>query len=313
MRPQPIGIFSGAAASLLLPQTAEPLQESALADLLAGDHTQAIPSDWQFFLEAIRGDIEAASRLLMQLAERSFACEETVAICAYNLFVLKPSSEQLIRLRASLPGNLIMLLELAAFNVGLASKLPDDFGLDGELLAWATACSAAGDLEREHFSCARAKLSNAAEAARGSSPLLEAILIAQSAQVASHCPDIPYSSIQRDYELAITIASQSRLPGFVAELWTQLGMMLQQNAGANRECALTAIRAYQSALQTGIQGDTRPELYADLHNNLGLAYLALPRTESSNQLRTGIAIQSFRAALAVLDSESHSEQWPGLA
>ena len=312
VRPQPLGIYSGLASSLLLPATDDPQQACILAAVLAGDCEGDLPESWRFFQEAVRGNIESASKLLQEAGSRP---EDDLR--AYNLFVLStfteaPSSEQLHRLRARIPGKLRMLLELAAFNVGLAPQLPDDFEfslLDGELLAWALACRAASELESENFVAAREKLSEAIAAAHGCSPLLEAILIAQSAQVAQRSLSEPVALVQKEYETAIAIAKQQRLPGLLAELWTQLGMVLQQAAGTNRECGLSAIRAYQAALQTGIQADTQPVLYADLHNNLGLAYLALPSSETSNQLRTGIAIQSFRAALEGLEVEKHGEMW----
>ena len=316
LRPQPLGIYSGLASSLLLPETNDPQQACMLAAVLAGDCEGDLPESWRFFQEAVRGNIESASKLLQE-----DGTQQEDDLRAYNLFVFSSftkepakasSSEQLHRLRARIPGKLRMLLELAAFNVGLAPQLPDDFEfsqLDGELLAWALACSAASELERENFVAAREKLGEAIDAAHSTSPLLEAILIAQSAQVAHRSLNVPVALIQEEYETAIAIAKQQRLPGLLAELWTQLGMVLQQASGTNRECGLGAIRAYQAALQTGIQADTQPELYADLHNNLGLAYLALPSSETSNQLRTGIAIQSFRAALERLDVENYGEMW----
>lgn len=317
LRPQPLGIYSGAASALLLPETGDPQQAAMLAEVLAGDCSGALPEAWRFFQEAARGNLQSAYKLLQEA--RSHADD---GLHAYNLFVLssfitEPASQHFIdqpsellhKVRSRLTGDLRTLLEIAAFNVGLASQLPDCFELDGELLAWALASAATLELEHENFAEARQKLILAGQAAHGCSLLLEAILVAQAALVAHNSLNLPTALVHREYEAAIAIAQQQKLPGFLAELWTQLGMVLQQSADTNREGGLAAIRAYQAALQTGIQAETQPELYADLHNNLGLAYLALPSSETSSQLRTGIAIQSFRAALAGLNTESHAEMW----
>lgn len=308
IRPQPLGIYSGVASSLLLPEINDPRQSSILADILAGDCEGEMPEPWRFFQAAVHGNIETAWKVLNESR-----VDEDGDLRAYNLFVLRsfmvePSLEQFQQLRARFQGNLRMLLDLAAFNVGLALELPEDFELDGEFRAWELACAATLDLERENFVEASEKLKEAVQAAHDS-PLLEAILLAQSALLAHNSLNHPIAIVQKDYESAIAIAKQQRLPGFLAELWTQLGMILQQSAGTNRECGLAAIRAYQAALQTGIDAATQPHLFADLHNNLGLAYLALPNSDTSNQLRTGIAIQSFRAALDVLETNADGEQW----
>jgi tetratricopeptide (TPR) repeat protein len=52
-----------------------------------------------------------------------------------------------------------------------------------------------------------------------------------------------------------------------------------------------------------------PELYALAQNNLALAYLAMPLTEASDQLRMGIAVQALREALKVYKREAYPEQW----
>ncbi len=207
-----------------------------------------------------------------------------------------------------------MLLEIAAYNTGIVQQLPtkqemEDAGLDRELLAWGLASLSAAELERENFVTARQALGTAIEATREASPLLAAILMAQSAHIAHHCLELPASLVRQDYEAAIELARGASLPGFITELWTQLGMLLQASADGNRELWLGAIRAYQSALQSGVLPETQPVLFAELHNNLGLAYLATPASETSHQLRTGIAIQSFRHALEPLQPAEHCDLW----
>ena len=68
------------------------------------------------------------------------------------------------------------------------------------------------------------------------------------------------------------------------------------------------MRCYQEALQT-LTRENAPDLYALAHNNLALAYLAMPMSEASDQLRMGIAVQSLREALKVYDRRQQPELW----
>jgi Nickel-dependent hydrogenase len=45
------------------------------------------------------------------------------------------------------------------------------------------------------------------------------------------------------------------------------------------------------------------------HANLAAAYLTMPMTEASDQLRLGVAVQSLRNALKVYTPETHPERW----
>ena len=310
VRPQPLGIFSGPAALLLLPETTDPGQRTALAELLSGNCNAEMPDEWRFFQKAVSGDIEAARKCLSRdLHSPRDQDDSAIGLHEYNLFVLSPTEERYEALRDSLPIELSQMLDVAAFNAGLIATLPMPFELDGELLAWALASVAANEIERENYSAARENLAKAIDEASQVSPLLSAILIAQSAQVAHRCLALPLGLLQKDYEAAIAIAKNHKLTGFVAELWTQLGMVLQESATTSRAALPAAIRAYQAALQSPVQPETQPQLFAELHNNLGLAYLALPESGNSNQLRTGIAIQSFRSALAAINPETDRDLW----
>jgi tetratricopeptide (TPR) repeat protein len=52
-----------------------------------------------------------------------------------------------------------------------------------------------------------------------------------------------------------------------------------------------------------------PLLWASAHANLATAYLTMPMTEASGQLRLGVAAQSLRSALKVYTPEDYPEQW----
>ena len=69
-----------------------------------------------------------------------------------------------------------------------------------------------------------------------------------------------------------------------------------------------AVPHYHSALQL-VWREEAPLLWASAHANLATAYLTMPMTEASSQLRLGVAAQSLRSALKVYTPEEHPEQW----
>ena len=145
--------------------------------------------------------------------------------------------------------------------------------------------------------------------ARAASPLLASILLAQKADLAFSTGGSSHALATVHYREAIRLAVPCKLPTFVASLHTRLGMALQSSANGQRATLLEAIRAYQTALQDGITQQAHPDWFAQLQNNLGLAYLSVPATETSDQLRMGIAIQSFRHALNIYTIEDHPDMW----
>ena len=69
-----------------------------------------------------------------------------------------------------------------------------------------------------------------------------------------------------------------------------------------------AVPHYHSALQLVLREEA-PLLWAAAHANLAAAYLTMPMTEASGQLRLGVAAQSLRSALKVYTREDYPEQW----
>lgn len=94
-----------------------------------------------------------------------------------------------------------------------------------------------------------------------------------------------------------------------AELWFELGAVYQEGAEDRRGWLLEAAKAYQKAIQCGLSPEVHPDLYALAHNNLAICYLAIPAASASDQLRTAVAIQSFREALKVYSRDSHPDRW----
>lgn len=308
----PIGIYPGAAANLLLfsPDGHDALNEQQTLDLqqlLLGRLPEGLNPQWAFFASAAKGDMAAAISSLNSL---QFSSQLNWQIVQYNLFVLEPSLSRLESLRQikDLVPEIDQLLQVVAFNYGMADKLEEPTNLDGVLLAWALAAKAAWLIEHDNLLVARQTLSRAVELAKPHSPLLAAILLAQSAQLAQHS-QVPAALIQAELEQAIKFAEIGSLPGLLAQLYMELGMLLQRSSSEDRQSLQDAIRAYQMALQSGITSQSNPTAFAELQNNLGLAYLSMPATESSNQLRIGIAIQSFRNAIQSISIEQAPELW----
>ena len=93
-----------------------------------------------------------------------------------------------------------------------------------------------------------------------------------------------------------------------AELHLNLAGLLHEQAAERPELLNAAIPHYHSALQLVLREEA-PLLWASAHANLATAYLTMPMTEASDQLRLGVAAQSLRSALKVYTREDHPEQW----
>ncbi len=327
VRPQPVGIYAYPASNLLLPRLCnteliETEEVPRIIDqLLRGNLDIEVPDEWRFFVAAARGDVAQALQLIDRALQQR-DCDRHVQLV--NAFVLRPTRagyrecEEL--LRADLEddpraGTLLTLLHVAAFAQGVLEKFPTDIEchLDGELLAHALAASAAAQMEQEDPAAARARLQQAVSLSRESSPLLSAILLAQQAEIAQMIPGFATALVIQDLREALRLTKDCCLPLFHAELWMRLGVVLQQACSGQRGGLMEAIQAYQNALQHGIDASTTAHTFALLQNNLGLAYLSMPQVESTHQLRSGIAVQSFRYALASIDKESMPDLWASVS
>ncbi len=305
LRPQPIGIFPFPAANLLLPAL-EDSHEATLQSLFRGDASAELPPEWKFFGLAANGQIEAA-RVALE------SSNVATPIAHYNRFVLSPTPAGYQQARDQLTGELRELLDLAAYTAGVIDSLTDSTALDAELQALALATAAATDMENDDLKAAEAKLRTAVAKAKHASPILAALLLSQTADLAATLRDGSTALVMQEFQMAIDLAKNCKLPMLLPELYTKMGMMLQKNANGQRGALLQAVNAYQSALQSGITQEQQPELFAQIQNNLGLAYLSMPAMEASHQLRNGIAVQSFRHALKVYTIEEHPDMWASVS
>jgi len=108
---------------------------------------------------------------------------------------------------------------------------------------------------------------------------------------------------------AAAAAAAPASPMFAAALWAELGMWYQDRGGQSRAALMEAVKAYQDAIHAGYDRERHPEQYGLLQNNIGLAYLSMPMVEASDQLRMGIAVQSFREACRMFTRASNPEMW----
>jgi tetratricopeptide (TPR) repeat protein len=298
-RPQPVGLFPFPASHLILPATDSPLAEAGRRGLLLGDLAAAVPDEWLFFVAAARGQTaEALGRLVGD-----------DAVTLFNRCVLEPTVADLAAIESGGDPVLASLVRFAAFAHGLVDDLPEESPLDGELLAVALVTTAAARIEQGRGAEAGPLLQAAASAAADSSPVLAALLEMQTADLLAQSEDTS-AAVVTHLEAAVGLAEQARLPLLLAELWSKLGIALQQvGSDGSRPVLLEAVRCYQRALHAGITEADQPEWFAQIQNNLGLAYLSMPAREAGDTLRTGIAVQSFRQALKVYDRNRDPDRW----
>lgn len=312
VRPQPVGIFSFPASHLLLPDGEGQNGTAALSALMRGDEQAELPVHWRFFQLAIAGDLVQAKQMILHELPNCSPLQKTIA--QLNLFILEPSIAAYERFAAEdHPVCLKQLLHAAAFVHGLVDDLPTEWELDGELLAQALATSAAAELERGNQAIARSQLKLAIAAARPVSPLFAAQLLAEQSQLTLATGGTVCELAVRDLREALQLAKDSQLPGLLPDLYSRLGMALHQAAAGDRSRLLEAVAAYQSAVRSGLNETNDPYNFALLQNNLGLAYLSMPQVESTHQLRSGIAVQSFRQALDVLNEHEHTDLWASIS
>ncbi len=280
-RPQPVGVFPFPRSHLLSP----PGSDATRAAAMLGDEQAAAA-----ILSAASGDVSGDS-----------------PIDRHNAFVLAPTPEALAAIEAAGDPAFVPLARAAAFAHGLVDDLPDPFSLDGELRALVQMTAAAGLFERGDARAARTLLVEAAGHAEPVAPVFAAVLHQQVAEtLPTEAADLAIDHLGR----AAQLAEHAKLPRFHADIWMRLGTLHQARAADGRRGPLVeAVNCYQKALAAGITQDSDPASYGQLQNNLGLAYLCMPTREASDQLRAGIAVQSFRKARDVQDRSADPDQW----
>ena len=110
------------------------------------------------------------------------------------------------------------------------------------------------------------------------------------------------------YEQARPELQLHGLPEETAELDMNLGLVEQSLAGAHRARITDAIAHYHRALKV-FNKETWPREFAILHNNLAIAYLAIPATDERARMREALAVQSFEEVLSLLTLVDHPTEY----
>lgn len=291
-RPQPLGAFPLPLGYLLIP--AGPETEAARLALLAGE----VP-DWPASLRAhelaLAGDREGALAALTG--------DDPVS--RYNRFVMDQDGVDdaaANELRSAL-GEFGVLLDVVRYATGRTEDVPEIGGATGELAAVVGSARASAALQAGDAAGALAELDRAAELAGQVCEPLRGVLLGAAASV-SEGDD----AVDRFERALRALDGADGLRVARAELHLGLAGLLHEQAAERPERLTRAVPHYHSALQLVLREEA-PPLWAAAHANLASAYLTMPMTEASGQLRLGIAAQSLRSALKVYTREEYPEQW----
>jgi tetratricopeptide (TPR) repeat protein len=295
-RPQPVGVFPLPAGYLLI--GADPANDDARAALTAGRRPTEFPPSLRYYELALDGDLDGALELL----------DGDDVIARTNRLVLDPD-------RALLDGLLVETqddpalhshVEMIGFVVGLLLDPPAVDGVDGEFAAMAHAARATLALERHDTALAVEELEAGAIAARPVSMALAGQLMGQLANAQLDEGGAKRAAVT--FQAAIDALEGTDLFVSRAELHVAAGATFQEMSEAAPRLMQQAINHYHQALAL-VSAKTAPETFAIANANLGLAYITIPMTEASDQLRIGVAVQSMREALEYFTPQTHPDRW----
>ncbi len=110
------------------------------------------------------------------------------------------------------------------------------------------------------------------------------------------------------YEEAKPVLAECGLPEEIAEIEMNIGVVVQNLAGAGRARITDAIAAYQRALRT-FDRTRFPQEFAILQNNLATAFLSIPFTDERSKMREALAVQAFEEGLKVINLIDHPAEY----
>ena len=289
VRPQPLGAFPLPLGYLLIP--ASPETETARLELLDGRIPQW-PAALRAHERALAGDRDGALAALTG----------TDPISRYNRFVMDPESGDPSELRSAL-GEFAVLVDVVLFALGRSDAVPEVGSHTGELAAAVHSVQASKALDEGDVPAAVAHLDQAAQAAGEVSEPLRGVLLGASASLTDGD-----DAVARFEQALRALEGAEGLRVARAEMHLGLAGLLHEQAESRPELLVRAVPHYHSALQLVLREEA-PLLWAAAHANLATAYLTMPMTEASGQLRLGVAAQSLRSALKVYTPEDYPEQW----
>ncbi len=297
-RPQPLGVFGLPAGYLLISDN--PALDDVRIGLVAGTLPEAFPPELEYYERALAGDLDGA---LAAVTGDDLVSEA-------NRLVLDPSLDRLAALleagTAAGDASIVSFAETLGFIVGLRAAPADGALVDGEFAAMAHAARATLALEQHDAAQAIEELELASQAANPVSKAIAGQLMGQLANT-----QLDEGGAQRaavTFQAALDLLEGTDLYVSRAELHVATGAMFQEMSEAAPRLMQQAINHYHQAMAL-VNADTAPETFAIANANLGLAYITMPMTEASDQLRIGVAVQSMREALNYFTPESHPDRW----
>jgi hypothetical protein len=298
LRPQPLGIFDGP-AGLLLVGAGE-----GSAELLAALAAGRVPTTWPAGATTLAAALDSPEDATAALATLG-----DTTVDAVNRLVLAPTTDHLAaaRLAAGEDPVLGVVVAAAAYASGLSDVPPTADGLDGEAAVLALTVRAARALEFKDAPSALRALRAAVGHASEVGPALHGRVLGMLAERRSHTPAAMEEAVEL-YDEALRVLASTDLRELRATFELERGIVLHQLAEQQPYRLVEAIRSYQSALVV-LHEERDPERFALANMNVGIAILALPMTQASDQVRLGVAVQSLRAALRVYRPDTHGWQW----
>ena len=215
---------------------------------------------------------------------------------------MDPDSADPAELRSAL-GDFGVLVDVVLYAMDRTDTAPELGEATGELAALVLSARASAALQEGDEAAAIAALDRAAEEADGLSEPLRGVLLGASASIAEG-----QDAVSRFERALKALEGAEGLRIARAELHLTLAGLLHEQAQDRPDLLARAVPHYHSALQLVLREEA-PLLWASAHANLATAYLTMPMTEASGQLRLGVAAQSLRSALKVYTPEDYPEQW----
>ena len=298
---QPIGAFAFPTGLLLISdELSNPEVDRARAGLIDGRLPDAWPPELRGHELAHADDLAGAAAFFAKAAT-----DDVTA--AFNHYVLAPDGVDTAALRSRLPEQLQPLVDAVRYMLGDLDHLGDASSSAVEVTALLDSVRATELLSNGDPRAAAAMLHECSEAVAEVAPPLSAMLLGNAGTIlAEHGLDLDVAL--DDLRVACLGLNGTDLPVARAELHLQLGLLIHAAAAAGRMPLKDAVDEYYTALQL-VDRQLAPYVWAGAHMNLGTAYLTMPMVEASDQLRSGIAMQSLRAALEVFTVEDHPAEW----
>ena len=291
-RPQPLGAFPLPLGYLLIP--ASPDTEEARQALVAGRLPQW-PQALRAHELALAGDRDGALAALTG----------DDPVTRYNRFVMDPDAADPDELRSAL-GEFGVLVDVVLFAIGRAETPPELGSATSELAALVLSAQASKALDDDDPAAALALLDRAADVVPAGAEPLRGVLLGAAGSVAGQAD--PGEGVARFEQGLRALEGAEDLRVARAEMHLSLAGLLHEQAVEIPGLLNRAVPHYHSTLQLVLREEA-PLLWAAAHADLATAYLTMPMTEASSQLRLGVAAQSLRSALKVYTQEDYPEQW----